>query len=202
MSDELKAEIESLKAENQKLKETAAAAKPAPDERVAKANAEARDRRLAAKQLREELDNLKAENQELKTKSDGDHQGLKAELEKVTGELREVKHKEAFARAAKAHRVSDPTRLSDLYSVSGYKIEGDKPDPAKIGELIKGVLKDRPYLVDADASAPEPITAAQARQAGRPKAQPPAPAVAAAADRGASVASDAPRATNRIPGRL
>lgn len=73
---------------------------------------------------------------ELETQLDGlkksDSSGRVQELE---GQLRTLKHRRAFDRAAKAAGVKDED-LDDLFALSGYRAEGDEPDAKAIGRLL------------------------------------------------------------------
>lgn len=61
-----------------------------------------------------------------------DSSGRVAELE---GQLRTLKHRSAFDRAAKLAGVKEED-LDDLFSLSGYRAEGEEPDAKTIGRLI------------------------------------------------------------------
>jgi hypothetical protein len=128
--DELTAERDGLRS---KLKET---------------SHEARDRRHETKDLSEQLAALQKEREQWQTASKGETESLKAELQKTQGLLRAVKHEQAFARVASKLGVTTPGKLADLYRLAEYKTDGYEPDEGKIEEAFKGVLKDRPWMLD------------------------------------------------------
>jgi chromosome segregation ATPase len=194
MSDELQKEIDRLKAENAKLSRDLAAS----HEDLKEVRGEARDRRHEGKKLAEQLEALTKERDEFKLKAEADPEQLKAQVAELGGKLRDVAHRAAFAKVAQGLKVSDPTKVADLYALSGYKAEADQPDEAKLVETIATALKGRPHFLDTAAGAAS--TAAGA--AGATQAQPggkPGPG----AERGQSVSTESKSlAPGRIPGRL
>jgi chromosome segregation ATPase len=194
MSEELQKEIDRLKAENAKLARDLAGA----HEDIKEVRGEARDRRHEGKKLAEALEALTKERDEFRTKAEADPEALKATVADLSGKLRDVAHRAAFAKAAQGLKVSDPTKVADLYALSGYKAEADEPDEAKLVETIGAALKGRPHFLDtAPGGAQTAAGAAGAKQeqsAG--KAGP-------GSERGQSVTSEGKSlAPGRIPGRL
>ena len=170
MSEELQKEIDRLKAENAKLARDLSGA----HEDIKEVRGEARDRRHEGKKLAEQLEALTKERDEFKGKAEQDPEGLKTQVAELSGKLRDVAHRAAFAAVAKGLKVSDPTKVDDLYALSGYKAEADQPDEAKLVETIQGALKGRPHFLDtAPGGAQTAAGAAGATQdAGRREARP------------------------------
>ena len=194
MSEELQKEIDRLKAENAKLSHDLAGA----HEDLKEVRGEARDRRHEGKKLAEQLEQLAKERDEFKLKAEQDPEGLKSRLVETEGKLRDVAHRTAFAKVAAGLKVTDPTRVNDLYALSGYKAEADQPDEAKLVETIQTALKGRPHFLDtapgAAQTAPGGAGATTAQLGGKP---------GPGAERGQSVTSEGKSlAPGRIPGRL
>ena len=63
-------------------------------------------------------------------------------------------------------KVSDPTKVSDLYALSGYKAEADQPDEAKLVETIQTALKGRPHFLDTAPGAAQTAAGAAGAIAG------------------------------------
>lgn len=194
MSEELQKEIDRLKAENAKLTRELAGV----HEDLKEVRGEARDRRHEGKKLAEQLDALAKERDQFKLKAEADPEGLKGQVNELTGKLRDVSHRTAFAKVAQDLKVSDPTKIADLYALSGYKAEADQPDEAKLVETIQTALKGRPYFLDTAAgaaqTAPGGAGATTAQLGGKP---------GPGAERGQSVTSEGKSlAPGHIPGRL
>jgi hypothetical protein len=78
--------------------------------------------------------------------------------EDAQGELRTMRHKQAFAQHAEAEGVARD-EIDDLYTLSGYKAERDDIDEAALKTLIADQKKTRPrfFQPPADsASTPTP----------------------------------------------
>jgi hypothetical protein len=193
--DDLQQEIDRLKAENRRL----AADLGDTQEELKSTRAEARDRRHDVKGFKEQLEALTKERDGFRAKAEADPEGLKAQVAELTGKIRERAHRDAFAEAARAAKVSDPARIADLYTLSGYKPEGEEADKAKLAEVIGAALTSRPHFLDAPPSgdgktAAGAAGATQASSGGKP---------GPGAERGTSTSSDSSSAPReRIPGRL
>lgn len=195
---ELKAENAHLKAEHARL--TAERDRLAREYATAQAEqrelmAEQRDRRHNNKKLAEELAALTAERDEYKTRAEmtgADWQARIAEQDKM---IRTLKHQTAYAKVAKALRVSHPGKLADLIMIAGYQPETDEPDEAKITAAFVETLKARPYL--QDAPAPTPAAPAGSNGYGHTSYT-----AGPGSDRGVSITEGGAKPTNRISGRL
>jgi hypothetical protein len=195
-TDDLTKEIERLKSENRKLAGELSDA----TEELKSTRAEARDRRHELKAQKEAFDALTKERDQFKAQAALDPENLRAQLADATGKLRERDHRDAFAKVAKAQKVTDPNRIADLYALSGYKPDGDQADEAKLTEVITAALKGRPHFLDpppagAGTTAPG---GAQGANGAQPSGKP-----GPGAERGQSTqteGSSTPR--ERIPGRL
>jgi hypothetical protein len=198
MSDELQKEIDRLKSENAKLARDLAGA----HEDLKEVRGEARDRRHEGKKLAEQLDALTKERDELKVKAQADPEGLKSKLADAQGKLREVNHRSVFAKVAAGLKVTDPTKVSDLYALSGYKPEDEQADESKLAEVIQAALKGRPHFLDGPAPAAGAAQNASGGATGANAAQLGGkPGVGA--ERGQSVTSESKSTPpGRIPGRL
>jgi hypothetical protein len=201
MSEELQKEIDRLKAENSKLSNSLASA----HEDLKEVRGEAKDRRLEGRKLTEQLAELAAERDKFKVAAQDDPEGLKAQVTELSGRLRDVAHRTAFAKVAAGLKVTDPTKVADLYALSGYKAESDTPDEKKMAGVVQEALKGRPHYLDTAAAAAQQgsggaqvasrgagVTVEQARQWRAP-----------GSERGQSThteSSSPPR--ERIPGRL
>jgi hypothetical protein len=93
-----------------------------------------------AKKLVAERDALKAQLEE------ANKSGGAAKIAELEGKLREVKHRARFDELAKAAGAKDGKALDDLWEKSGYKAEGEAPDPAKINAAIEAQKAERDYL--------------------------------------------------------
>jgi predicted nucleic acid-binding Zn-ribbon protein len=195
MSEELQKEIDRLKAENTKLSRDLAAS----HDDLKEVRGEARDRRLEGRKLTEQLDATTKERDEFKLKAEQDPEGLKTQVSELSGRLREVAHKAAFQKVAQGLKVSDPTKVSDLYALSGYKPAADEPDEAQLVETIQTALKGRPHFLDAAADAAKTASGgANGATPAQPGAKP-----GPGAERGQSVTSESKSTPpGRIPGRL
>ena len=165
MTDEETKVLEQLRAENAKLTRDLAGA----HEDVKEVRGEARDRRHEGKKLAEQLEALAAERDKFKSLAEQDPENLRSQLGEATGKLRDVAHRAAFAKVAQGLKVSDPTKVADLYALSGYKAEADQPDEAKLVETVQTALKGRPHFLDTAAGAATTVagaTGATAQQLG------------------------------------
>ena len=201
MSEELQKEIDRLKAENTKLSNALAGA----HDDLKEVRGEAKDRRLENRKLAEQLDTLAGERDKYKVAAETDPEGLKATNAELSGKLRDVNHRSVFAKVAAGLKVTDPTKVADLYALSGYKAESDTPDEKKMAGVVQEALKGRPHYLDTAADAAKAgasgatagsrgpgVTVEQARQWRAP-----------GSERGQSThqeSSSPPR--ERIPGRL
>ena len=194
MSEELQKEIDRLKAENAKLARDLAGS----HEDLKEVRGEARDRRHEGKKLAEQLEAIAKERDEFKLKAEADPEGLKAQVGELGGKLRDVAHRAAFAKVAQGMKVSDPTKVADLYALSGYKAEADEPDEAKLVETIGAALKGRPHFLDAAAGAATNAAGAAGATTAQSGGKP-----GPGAERGQSVSTESKSlAPGRIPGRL
>ena len=66
--------------------------------------------------------------------------------------MRGYKHRSAFDKAAKELKVR-PEAYEDLYHLSGYKPDSDKPDYDKIKSLVSETVKSRSWLIESEAAA-------------------------------------------------
>jgi hypothetical protein len=78
-------------------------------------------------------------------KSKYDDSKLKAEVDRLKGEIRESKHFTKLSELAKAKGVR-PDAVEDLRRLTEYKAEGDEPDEVKINALIDEQKSKRPFL--------------------------------------------------------
>lgn len=200
MSDELQKEIDRLTAENRKLSGDVASL----SDELKEVRHEARDRRHEVKNLTAQLETTVKERDDFKAKAETTSDEWQSRIDALSGQVRGLKHDGAFAKVAKALKVNDPTKFADLVALSKYAPEGDEPDEAKITEAFQGVLKARPYLIDAEEKeqpAPGGATTAPGGAPGATQArsgEKPGPG----ADRGQSLSTTSSQATARIPGRL
>jgi hypothetical protein len=196
MSEELQKEIDRLKADNAKLARDLAGA----HEDLKEVRGEARDRRHEGKKLAEQLDALTKERDEFKLKAEQDPEGLKTQVTELSGKLRNIAHFNAFATIAKGLKVTDPTKVADLFALSGYKPEADEPDEAKLTEVIGAALKGRPHFLDQPAAGAATAASGGANGA---KQEQLAGKAGPGSERGQSVTSESKSTPpGRIPGRL
>jgi hypothetical protein len=69
-----------------------------------------------------------------------------AERDLLRAELRDIKHREVFNRAAEDAGAVTDAQKADLWKLSGYKAETDTPDPKAIGDVIAAQKAERSYL--------------------------------------------------------
>jgi predicted nuclease with TOPRIM domain len=194
MYEELQKEIDRLKAENAKLARDLAGA----HDDIKEVRGEARDRRHEGKKLAEQVDALTKERDEFKFKAQQDPEGLKTQVAELSGKLRDVVHRTAFAKVAQELKVSDPAKVADLYALSGYKADADEPDEAKLVETIQTALKGRPHFLDTAPGGAQTAAGAAGATQGQAGGKP-----GPGAERGQSVTSEGKSlAPGRIPGRL
>jgi hypothetical protein len=114
--------------------------------------AEAKDRRVKGKKLSEEnetlkgtVTNLSKDRDDWKSKAETSAPELAAKVSELEGMIRVGTHRKAFDTAAAAQGVR-PEAIDDLWTLSGYKAEGDTPDPAAISSTIETVKAAKSYL--------------------------------------------------------
>jgi hypothetical protein len=91
---------------------------------------------------------------------------IEAELAELKREKADREHRSAFAKAAKALHVADGD-VDDLFTLSGYKAEGD-PDEKAIGEVLAKAKEARPrYFGDPAAKPAEKAPLAEPPGSGR-----------------------------------
>jgi FtsZ-binding cell division protein ZapB len=117
--------------------------------------AEAKDRRISGKKLKSEVEKLTKECETLagerdtyKTKAEAKPGELSAKIQELEGFIRTGKHKSEFVEAVKRGGLEGASKqeIDDLWTLSGYKPEGDEPDPAKLDALIASQKESRPHL--------------------------------------------------------
>lgn len=96
---------------------------------------------------------LEAERDEWRQKYEAEPSELQAKLDELTGKLRDRDHRAAFEKVAKAHGITDPARVADLYTLTGYRPDSDSVDEVKLGEVIGAAVKVRPWLADVPSPA-------------------------------------------------
>lgn len=121
----LKKEVEAIKAERDELAKARAAIEAERDQWKAKAE---------------------ATPEEIKTKFDE----YESSLSKLKGEITTRDHRDAFKRVAATESIR-PEAIEDIWTLSGYKAEGDINESA-IKQVIGETVKARPYL-KADTAA-------------------------------------------------
>jgi hypothetical protein len=189
-------ELTRLRAENQKLARDVSSL----TDELKETRHEARDRRHENKTLTEQLAGLTKERDSFKTQAEADPDGLRAELDRRSALIRELRHGAAFADVARKLKVNDPVKQQDLIRIANYQPEGDEPDESKITAAYAEALKGRAWLVDAPlppAAAPiapgGATVTAQAQSGAKP---------GPGADRGESVSATSSSAATRVVGRL
>lgn len=192
--EELQAEVARLN----KLNESLAGETVDLRDELKTVRAEARDRRHENKTLSQQLAEIATERDTFKQRAEAEPNALQGRIDELTGKIRERDHKDAFAQIAKTLKVSDPARQADLWSLAGYKAEGDAPDATKIAETIKGALKGRSWLVDASAAEAAPTAPGGAPVTAAPPSGRPGPG----SDRGQSLSQQSSQARERPVGRL
>jgi hypothetical protein len=189
--EQLRKQLRALSSEHEDLKEE-----------LKTTRAEARDRRHANKAFEEQVAALTKDRDDFKAKAEADPDGLRKQIADHAATIRSLKHERAFATAAHALKVTDPTKFADLIKLAGYQPEGDEPDMAKITASFQEALKGRAWLVDVAkdetaAGAAKTAAGAAGATAGQSGAKP-----GPGADRGQSVSSEQSQPTNRVAGRL
>lgn len=113
---------------------------------------EAKNRRIAGKKAGQELADLRKDHDALvkdrdswKGKAEAAPSDLAEKVKQLEGQIRDGKHRSAFAKAAEAAGV-EPKAVEDLWTLSGYKAEADEPDAPSIERAIAGAKEARPYL--------------------------------------------------------
>jgi FtsZ-binding cell division protein ZapB len=125
----------------------------------AQLKSEAKDRRLKGKKLREEheslrgsLQALEAERDRWKAQAESTPNELQARVDELTGQLRDVTHKAAFAKKAEAHKVR-PNAVEALWTLAGYRADADAVDESKLEQLMVDARTSHPYLFDEERDA-------------------------------------------------
>lgn len=147
---------------------------------IARLASRARSHKEAANRSEAEVTRLTAELATANTKlveanRAADADANRARAAKLEGQLREIKHKQAFAKAAR-DLGADPDLVDDLYAVSGYKPEGDEPDPEAVGVFVTGLKESKPkgyWLQEGTGDAPPPPLVRPSPSAGRGGPPPP-----------------------------
>lgn len=80
---------------------------------------------------------------------------LRAEVERLQGELRTRDHRAVFEKVAAEARVR-PDAIDDLYRISGYTPDSDTPDPNHIKSIIEDQVSRRAYLLAQEQTAAVP----------------------------------------------
>jgi FtsZ-binding cell division protein ZapB len=129
---------------------------------------EAKDRRHKGRKLQSDYDALVKERDGLATdrdtwkgKAEAKSPELTTKIQELEGVIRTGKHQSAFNEAAAKHGIDPTTKegkqaLADLWTLSGYKAEGDEADPAKLDALIQEQKVSRPLLFGKVTQAEEP----------------------------------------------
>ena len=152
-------------------------------QQIGRLNAEAAQRRQKARALRGERDTLARERDELRAQlealaaeRDGFRQRLEAEPsaleqenQRLRSELRIRDHKEVFQRMATRASVR-PEAVEDLWRLSGYQPEADRPDEAQLQGLVESAREGRPYLFQ-----PPPADAGKSDRPAPAPTRPPGP---------------------------
>jgi FtsZ-binding cell division protein ZapB len=134
--------------------------------------AEAKDRRISGKKLKAQLEQVTKERDGLttdrdgwKTKAEAKSPELTTKIQELEGIIRTGKHRSAFNEAAARNGLEGASKqvLDDLWSLSGYKAEGEEPDQAKLDALIVQQKEARPHLFQKAAPAEETPTAPPAK---------------------------------------
>lgn len=85
-----------------------------------------------------------ANTRAVQAQKDFDASPLKGKVDELSRKLKEQGHRKVFDRLA-LKRGADEDALDILWEKSGYKVEGDVPDEAAVGELLDG-LKGKPGI--------------------------------------------------------
>jgi hypothetical protein len=80
-----------------------------------------------------------------------------ATIAKLRGEIRDRDHRAAFEKAAKGFRgekgeTIQESAIADLFTLSGYRAEGDAPDEGALGEAIRAAVAARPFVLAPPAA--------------------------------------------------
>jgi hypothetical protein len=102
--------------------------------------------------LQKSMGTLTTERDDAKKRLESAPSELQAEIDRLKGEIRTRDHRKVFDKVAKEAGVLDKA-VDDLWTLSGYKAEGDAPDEKSIGELMKGAKDARPHLFAAPEAA-------------------------------------------------
>ena len=110
--------------------------------------------------LKTEFDNARKQVEDLNNQVSSNPDEWRDKYETLRNQVTTDKHKTTFSKIAKELRVRDEA-VEDLYSLSGYKVEGDEPDETAIKGLIGGVVKAKPYMISPEepqqAKVPAPV---------------------------------------------
>jgi hypothetical protein len=120
-----------------------------------------------------QLEDIQVEITGLRTKADTSASARRvAELEQ---QIREIGHRKVFDSVALKPEIgARPEALDDLWSLSGYKAEGD-PDPDVIGALLSEQKGKRSYLFGGATSSQEKPPPKPGPASGQSKPPPGAP---------------------------
>ena len=200
MSDALQAEVDRLKALNEKLARDLVGA----HDDLKEVRGEARDRRHENKALAAQVADLTTQRDSFRAAAEADPEDLRRTISELSGKIRETTHRAAFEQAARSLKVSDPARVADLWALAGYKPESDEADPKRLAATIGAALKGRPWLVDAEPTPTPAASAATPAPGGAGATTPTTPAVPGpGSDRGQSVpATPAQAPGGKPPGAL
>lgn len=109
-----------------------------------------------------------AERDDFKAKLDADPDGLRAKVLQLEGQIRARTHRDAFQAAAGKFKGPNgetvvPTAVDALWTLSGYKPEGDQADEAVLLKTIGDAVASHPFCLQAPEGAkdkgPAPPTA-------------------------------------------
>lgn len=129
-----------------------------------------------------------AERDDLKTKLEADPDGLRAKVLELEGQIRTRAHRDAFGAAAGKFKGPNgetvvPSAVDALWTLSGYKPEGDQADEAKLLKAIGDAVASNPFCLQAPDGAKDKGTAPP------PAPRPPGPGLS----RGAPETTTPPR---------
>ena len=81
----------------------------------------------------------------------------RARVIELEGQIRNDRHRSAFARLAKAAGAADDL-VDDLYERSGYTAEADEPDEEQLGEVLAEVKAKKPSAFVAAKQSTESVS--------------------------------------------
>ena len=151
------------------------------------------------------------ERDDFKSKLETDPDGLRSKVIALESKLRERTHRDAFNAAAGKFKGANgetvvPTAIEALWTLSGYKPEGDQADEAKLLKVIGEAVASHPFTLAAPdgakgstapptAPAPKPPGPGAASR-GAPETTPPPASVKAQVE--AAFAKSGAKGSNRI----